>query len=745
MLTGGTVTLSATTITTNLTVCGTTTLSGKTVIANLSATNTTISGTLNVTGSASLSGLTLNVLNSTPWPSSIGTGNQLLAMNPAGTAAVWTTPGAVDSAQWASNAAVSNVNIAGFDIGGIVSFNTISAIISATQIGIGPNVLRNNTATSIIAFGSNAGSNTTADSTFNNCVYLGSNPGTSATAANTFLVYSTTANTPALQVNMGSNWLGVGKVPAVALDVVGSGKLTGTLTTVSSVNIGGITSSTNYQLNIVGATGSPGFLTFYNTAAGVPYVGIGYDTAVGDGLSFRTNYGTTDLNRTALFINRNSTVPFVGVQTTSPQFPLDVSGQINTNTSITTPSLAVSTSTTLSGSLTLRSIASVSYTTLNSVLSYNSTTGAVTQSTLNLQTLGAADSNTMNANWVTSGGGIVTWDGSVVSGTNRILAIPLNKAMGTDGFFNITEGAWTITMNGWSAAYFVPNSVPSPHQAFYGSIKVFPYSPASDQVGSNWIFICSTYADASPMTLKWGPGFITIPSGGVFNSATGGTSWNVLGQATNIALGSNSSITGGTSIVIGSNATSAVAANNVIAIGTNAGSNLPNLNNTIYIGSNAGYNPTTSNTLVVQSTSATAPTLQADLANRQLGVGMAPSYALDVSGTIRASGPVISTLNVSGTSAASLTLTASTATTYFSLTSMATAFAVTFPATAPATGTYWVLKNNSTVNYTITATNGVFNGGTAPSYFLQSGIGVTLAYSGTSAGSPTALPAYYTF
>ena len=76
---------------------------------------------------------------------------------------------------------------------------------------------------------------------------------------------------------------------------------------------------------------------------------------------------------------------------------------------------------------------------------------------------------------------------------------------------------------------------------------------------------------------------------------------------------------------------------------------------------------------------------------------------------------------------------------------MATAFAVTFPATAPATGTYWVLKNNSTVNYTITATNGVFNGGTAPSYFLQSGIGVTLAYSGTSAGSPTALPAYYTF
>ena len=117
---------------------------------------------------------------------------------------------------------------------------------------------------------------------------------------------------------------------------------------------------------------------------------------------------------------------------------------------------------------------------------------------------------------------------------------------------------------------------------------------------------------------------------------------------------------------------------------------------------------------------------------------MVPSNALDVAGTIRASGPVISTLTVSGTSAASLTLTATAATTYYSLASTATAFSLTFPATAPPTGTYWVLKNNSTVNYTITATNGVFNGGTTTTYFLQAGIGVTLAYSGTGT-------AYYTF
>jgi hypothetical protein len=317
--------------------------------------------------------------------------------------------------------------------------------------------------------------------------------------------------------------------------------------------------------------------------------------------------------------------------------------------------------------------------------------------------------------------------------------------MATDGFLHITEGAWTITMNGWSAAYFVPNSVPSTYPAANGSIKVIPYQSIANQVGSNWIFICSTYADVTPMTLKWGPGFITIPSGGVFNSATGGKSWNVMGQATNIALGSNSSITGTTSIVIGSNAASGVAANNVIAIGTNAGSNLPALSNNIYIGSNAGYNPTTANTLVVQSTSSTAPTLQADLSNRWLGIGRTPSAALDVAGTIRASGPVISTLNVAGiTSGTSITLTTDNATTYYSLTTTTgTTLTLTLPATAPPQGTYWVLKNNATVNYTFTttSTNAVFNAG-SNSYYLQAGIGITLAYSGTSVNGS---PAYYTF
>jgi hypothetical protein len=698
-----------------------------------------VSGTFRATGTSTLSGLTVNSINGVAWPTvtSAPVYPYLMALQASGSAA-WVPIGAAESTGWAYNPALQTVNMAGYGLAGLSSINGLTATISSVnnQIGVGANSLVNNTGANVIAFGSNAGSNASSTA-FQNCIYLGSNPGTSATGSNTFLVYSTTAGTPAIQVNTGSNWLGVGKAPTVALDVVGSAQIGGTVTTTGKVFIGG-NSTSSYSLNIVGSGTRSGFISWSCNTNLVPYIGLGWDQTV-DGLVISSGPGAADLGTVnSFFVSRNT--GFVGIGKTSASFPLDVSGQINTNTAVSTPSLAVSASTTLSGSLTLPTIASSAY--ASKVLSYNSTTGAVNYSTLNLGTLGAADSNTMNANWVTTGGGLVTWNGSVVSGNNRILAVPVNNAMATDGYFNISEGAWSITMNGWSAAYFVPNSVPSTYPAANGSIKVIPYQSIANQVGSNWIFICSTYADVTPMTLKWGPGFITIPSGGVFNSATGGKSWNVLGQATNIALGSNSSITGTTSIVIGSNATSAVTANNVIAIGTNAGSNLENFSNTIYIGSNAGYRPGKANTLVVQSLVSTLPTLQADLSNRWLGIGIAPSNALDVSGTIRATGPVISTLNISGiTVGSSLSLTTDVGSTYFSLMTVASTITVTLPTTAPPTGTYWVIKNNSPVNYTLTSVNGVFNAG-SNTYYLQSGIGTSLAYSGTQVGGSNA---YYTF
>jgi hypothetical protein len=745
LLTGGTVTLSTAIVTTNLTVCGTTTLSGQVMIANLSAMNTIVpaGGRLSVSGATTLSGVTLNVLNGVSWPATTGSANQQLVMNQAGTAAVWAAPGVADAALWSCNNAVRTVNMAGFGLTGLSSINgLITTICSVTnQIGIGANLLTNNTAMYVVAFGNGAGSNAAANSTWSNCVYLGAQPaaGTPANGSDTFLLYSTTAGVPALQVNMANRQLGVGMVPSNALDVTGAARISSTLTSIGNVTIGTIPSPSNYSLNINGAT-TTGMIAFYNTATTPrPQFGIGFDKAAG-GLAIKANSGGEDFTGTAMFMKPDGRI---GLGMIDPAHLLDVAGQINATTAVSTPSLAVSTSTSLTGTLTLRSIASVSYTTLNRVLSYNSTTGAVTQSTLNLGTLGAADSNTMNANWVTSGGGTITWNATtrVVSGTARLLAIPVNNALSTDGALTIANNLWTITMLEYSATYWVPNSVPT-SSTVAGSFKNVEYRDIADQVTSNWVFICETNADYG--TLKWGPGFITIPSGGVYNSQTGGMSWNVLATATNIALGSNSSITGTRSIVIGSNAASGVAASNVIAIGTNAGSNLPTLSNNIYIGSNAGYNPTTANTLVVQSTSATAPTLQADLANRRLGVGMVPSNALDVSGTIRSSGPVISTLNVAGiTSGTSITLTTDNATTYYSLTTTTgTTLTLTLPATPPPQGTYWVLKNNAAVNYTFTttSTNGVFNAG-SNSYYLQAGIGITLAYSGTLVNG---FPAYYT-
>jgi hypothetical protein len=704
-------------------------------------TSLDVSGTFNVTGTT-----TLSALNGVRWPTTAGAVNTQLVISATGQAS-WVPPGTIDSASWSINPALQTVNMAGFGLTGLSSINGLTTTINSTlnQIGIGANLLTNNTANFVVAFGNGAGSNAAANSTWSNCVYLGAQPagGTAAGGANTFLLYSTTAGVPALQVNMGSNWLGVGKAPTTPLDILGNGQVSGQFTARSKLLVGNFTANTcNYAVNILSSGGRTGFITWSCNTAQTPYLGLGWDQAV-DGLVISSGPGLGDIGTVnSFFVSRNT--GFVGIGKNSASFPLDVAGQINTNTSITTPSLAVSTSTVLRGTLALPSIASNAYIDLSKVLSYNSTTGAVTQSTLNLGTLGAADSNTMNANWVTSGGGLITWNSvtGVVSGTTRIIAIPVNNALSTDGHINI-PAPWSIPMGTWSAAYWVPNTVPTSSSGG-GSFRIVNYVDIANQVTSNWIFICATNSEVGSGSnpLKWGPGFITIPGGGVYNSFTGGTSWNVMGQATNIALGSNSSITGTRSIVIGSNAASGVAANNVIAIGTNAGSNLPNLSNNIYIGSNAGYIPTTSNTLVVQSTSATAPTLQADLANRRLGVGMVPSNALDVSGTIRASGPVISTLNISGiSSGSSLTLTTDVAATYFSLMTVASNITVTLPTTLPPAGTYWVVKNNSPVNYTLTSVNGVFNAG-SNTYYLQAGIGTSIAYSGIQANGS---PAYYTF
>jgi hypothetical protein len=211
----------------------------------------------------------------------------------------------------------------------------------------------------------------------------------------------------------------------------------------------------------------------------------------------------------------------------------------------------------------------------------------------------------------------------------------------------------------------------------------------------------------------------------------------------NIAIGANAGYNGPLSIVIGSNTalSTNTLASNVIAIGTNAASNILALDNTIYIGSNAGYRPTTSNTFVLYSTSTGLPTLQSDLSRRWLGVGCVPTVPLDVAGQIRTTSNIINTINVTTISAVgTLALSTANYSTYFNLVyNGGTTVTVSLPGTTPLNGSYWVLKNNSTVNYTIAYTGGVLNyvGGPTSSY-LQAGNGVTLIYAGANS-------VYYTF
>jgi hypothetical protein len=179
----------------------------------------------------------------------------------------------------------------------------------------------------------------------------------------------------------------------------------------------------------------------------------------------------------------------------------------------------------------------------------------------------------------------------------------------------------------------------------------------------------------------------------------------------------------------------------VIAIGISAGVSNSSVTNAIYLGSNPGYNPTSNNNFVLYSTNNTLPALQVDLANRYLGVGCVPTVPLDVAGQIRTTSNIINTINVTTISAVgTLALSTANYSTYFNLVyNGGTTVTVSLPGTTPLNGSYWVVKNNSTVNYTLSYAGGVLNyvGGPTTSY-LQAGNGVTLIYSGANS-------VYYTF
>jgi hypothetical protein len=756
-------------------------------------TSLDVSGTFNVTGTT-----TLSALNGVRWPTTAGAVNTQLVISATGQAS-WVPPGTIDSASWSINPALQTVNMAGFGLTGLSSINGLMTTINSTlnQIGIGANLLTNNTANFVVAFGNGAGSNAAANSTWSNCVYLGAQPagGTAAGGANTFLLYSTTAGVPALQVNMGSNWLGVGKAPTMPLDILGNGQVTGQFTARSKLLVGNFTANTcNYAVNILSSGGRTGFITWSCNTAQTPYLGLGWDQAV-DGLVISSGPGLGDIGTVnSFFVSRNT--GFVGIGKNSASFPLDVAGQINTSDRFSSPSTSSNSigGVTMSNSiLTVGTVCNV--TNLNGQqLRINGTAG--------VGLIGIGPNMGLGGTSNIAIGNYAGW-GYTQTGTNeggQLIAIGGSAGYASSGVSN--------TLLGWHAGEFNSGSFVNAIGWRAGEFNTGSYVNAmgSEAAWSNTasnVDAIGTYAGyqnvstginlvaigsnagrgnrgASNIYIGAGAGYgtsvtnvanaIVIGSGaGAFPASAGsgyvvgtqsiivgmraraagtdsisiGTLTGVSNTGTNsIAIGSSAKTSGPDCVALGTSVTAGLGGSKVIAIGSNAGESNLTVTNAIYLGNNPGYSPASNNNFVLYSTNTTLPTLQADLSNRWLGVGRTPSAALDVAGTIRASGPVISTLNISGiSSGSSLILTTDVAATYFSLMTVASNITVTLPTTLPPAGTYWVVKNNSPVNYTLTSVNGVFNAG-SNTYYLQAGIGTSIAYSGIQANGS---PAYYTF
>ena len=145
---------------------------------------------------------------------------------------------------------------------------------------------------------------------------------------------------------------------------------------------------------------------------------------------------------------------------------------------------------------------------------------------------GAQEYDTLNANMNISGGGTVTWDGTTVSWNQRVIVMNQNGEFAVNGHLNI--GPDGIVLGPWQGLYYAPpRGSATPYNADW--IHVVNY-PLSDEVKADWIFLAHHNGDDG--SLRWNPGYVNIPAGGIYNSPSGSCSW--------LASGSGSGATGAT-------------------------------------------------------------------------------------------------------------------------------------------------------------------------------------------------------
>ena len=111
-----------------------------------------------------------------------------------------------------------------------------------------------------------------------------------------------------------------------------------------------------------------------------------------------------------------------------------------------------------------------------------------------------------HANYSMSGGGTVTWTGTTLKWTSRIICIPVSKNFSSNGHIDIAANTG-IQIPSWHGLYWV-------HQRGkdYGSgaLQVLDYNGASVLPDENWLLIAQNNADTG--SLKWMPaGIFQIP------------------------------------------------------------------------------------------------------------------------------------------------------------------------------------------------------------------------------------------
>jgi hypothetical protein len=603
------------------------------------------------------------------------------------------------------------VNLSGFDLAGVVSINSISAVFvgASSQIGLGPSVLSGNSGSNVIALGSNAGSGGTQS----NVVYLGNNPGYDPGASDTFVVYSTNAGLPLIQGNLVSRSVGIGRVPQAnnALDVSGKISATSIVTAAGSSNtLGPITTTTDSLVLIGNPTPNPQYKLDVNgtfhTSNIIANGGGGSNSIGGITLQNSTLSAGTVVTPT---LSNVSLLNEWQVSTST------VSGNFNIGTLLTTK---------LSNAVSIGPGAAANASGAN-IVAFGNSAGAGSLGN-GVNAMGSYAANTNTGSEVNAFGSRAAYSNS---GSN-VNVIGISGAYSNSGNYVNSLGSEATLSNTGSYVTAVGEQA--------------AYRNSGNYV--NALGLSAGYFNAGFYLNAFGNQAAYSNSGSNVNAIGNSAAWCNTANYVN-AMGWNAGYrnSGTKSVALGLSAGCFNSGANVISIGEYAGFGNTQSNCT-FIGRNPGApssGATAPNTFLVYSTSASAPTIQADTSNNYVGIGCVPgAYTLDVAGPIRTTSNIVNTINVTVVSSSTLTLATTNYSTYFHLVyTGGSTLTISLPGSLPIQGSYWVLKNNSTVNYTLNFTGGTLNisGPGAPmSMYLQAGNGVTLIYSGATS-------VYYTF